>query len=87
MPPIRTLLVEHNSNTLKRRELIKFERECIIRIYNKEVKKTVIQRFYNHLYFMISDTISNNKLRNNSMSLSRSRATKSYFFAEEKMIL
>jgi hypothetical protein len=50
-------------------------------------KKAVIQRFYNHPYSTISDTISNSELRDNSASLPRSGAAKSYSPAEERMIL
>ena len=87
MPPIRTPLVERDGNTLERRELTEFERGRIIRIHDKDAKKAVIQRFYNYLYSTISDTISNNELRDNGASLPRSGAAKSYSPAEERMIL
>ena len=87
MPPIRTPLVERDGNTLERRELTEFERGRIIRMYDRGAKKAVIQRFYNHSYSTISDTISNNELRDNGASLPRSGAAKSYSSAEERMIL
>lgn len=50
-------------------------------------KKSVIQRFYNHPYSTISDTISKNELRDDGASLPRSGAAKSYSPAEERKVL
>jgi hypothetical protein len=68
MPPIRTPLAERSSNLVLRKELSKFKRGRIIRIHDGGVKKAVIQRYYNHLYSTIIDTITNNELRDDGHS-------------------
>jgi hypothetical protein len=86
--PTYTPLAERNSNSYRGLELSEFEHGRIISIHNNSAKKkTIIQKFYDYLYSIISDTISKNELHTNGKSLLRSGTTKSYSPAEKRKIL
>jgi hypothetical protein len=80
-------LAEYNSNSYRGPELFEFERRRIISIYDNSTKKVIIQKFYDHLYSIVLDTISKNKLHTNNKSLLRPGATKSYSPTKKKKIL
>ena len=56
-------------------------------MYDGGTKKAEIQRFYSHLYSIVSDTITSNELHDNGHSKPRSGTPKSYSSAEERRIL
>jgi hypothetical protein len=87
MPPIRTPLAERNGNGHRGGELSEFERGRITGMYDGGTKKAAIQRFYNHPYSTVADTISKSELRNDGVSMPRSGVAKSYSPAKERRIL
>ena len=87
MPPQRTPLTPCDGNTPYKRELSEFERGRIIGIHDGGAKKAVIQRFYNHPYSIVIDTIAKQELRNDGHSLPRSGPPKCYSPAKERLVL
>jgi hypothetical protein len=87
MPLTRTPLAERNGNSHRGGDLSKFERGRIIGMYDSGAEKAVIQRYYNHPYSTITDTIAKDALRDDGHSIPRSGAPKSYSPAEERRVL
>jgi hypothetical protein len=69
MPPQRTPLSPINGNTNNKAKLSEFEHGWIIRMHDGGKTKAHISRYYYHPYLIVTDTISNNPLRNNGKSL------------------